>query len=75
MEYIVNNQFGCIDIILKNGLFRKTSKGDCIFKSENGLVDKFIRNINMTEDEYKEEFIKFCKKHDIDWKKILELLK
>ncbi len=48
MEYMVNKQLGCVDVILKNGLFRKTSYGDCIFKSESGEIDKFIFHLTFT---------------------------
>ncbi|ACD22482.1 hypothetical protein ACTFIN_00270 [Clostridium cagae] len=74
MEYMVNKQLGCVDVILKNGLFRKTSYGDCIFKSESGEIDKFTRTANMTDEKYNEEFMKFCSKHNVNGKKVLELL-
>lgn len=75
MKYMVNKNFGCIDVIYKNGLFRKKNNGDCIFKSMDGQIDKFTRTNNMTDEEYDEEFNNFCKKYNIDWKNILELLK
>lgn len=63
----------CVDVILGNGLFRKFKDGSCIFKLNDGTIDKLEITNDMTVRRYRDSFREFCLKYEVDSKKVTEL--